>query len=102
MGDRLAEIQRMWPNINDSEFSWLVAALVAERATNEQLREENEIMRAENDVLHGEDVAERALSDTLAAALEMAWTPGSLHMVRAQKSADAALKAWRVARGGQQ
>jgi hypothetical protein len=81
-----------------------VAALVAERATTETLDREwraaclaEQVLRQRVKVADDALDAERALSDTLAAALEDA-TAGWIPLPPAAK----ALAAWRVARGGNQ
>lgn len=87
--DRLAEIQRMWPRINDAEFEWLVAALVAERAENERLRESREEVFEEFKRYAEAYRAERELADSLAAVVEMYGPHGEA--LEAHRSARAGL-----------
>jgi len=121
--DRLADIQRHFIEGNErglvrrdevvpvvfGDVAWLVAALVAERATNERLRELLEKCACGVDypddvcLVHSPQLmAERALSDALAAALETLCNepthPYIDEWYNVRKASQAALEAYRSAR----
>ena len=110
--DRLAKIKERWEGrcfLPERDVEWLVAALVAERATNERLRELLEKCACGVDypddvcLVHSPQlVAERALSDALAAALETLCNepthPYIDEWYNVRKASQAALAAHRSAR----
>jgi hypothetical protein len=118
MGDRLAEITAKG-YVDDTDGEWLVAALVAERAQVDFQKRHALAAGLACTAAQKELRAERALSDTLAAALREAkvglvpslkhgfWTcnvgmDAKCFVCEGLKAAEAALAAWRVAREGQQ
>jgi len=109
--DRLAKIKERWEGrcfLPERDVEWLVAALVAERATNERLRELLEKCACGVDypddvcLVHSPQlVAERALSDQLFKALQAVKADRpSVHSDEVWAQMVNAMSAYRSARAG--